>query len=387
MSKLLAEATRDGFQSLFYVGLQAFESEEWESTIAWMTELLQYLPPSQERTGPSDHEAPTFRHNDVYDYLGWSYRQLGDVTSSLRFERTFEMTCSRSDPQRHRAANNLDNLLGAHSIRRTDDFEGMCVPGSESLKTIAPALPIVTKFGHVPNRDAGLRGEDFQMRTDNGNFVWATPISRPPGAANVTLLHKILSDEECDALIGIAEPKMEKTVVVDPVSGKEVERSYRTSKGTWLRQGDDPLIEKINIRLAALTNKGMRTHEELHVVHYEPNDKYDPHFDFSDPNRDTTDWSISETAGNRETTLIMYLKDPEEGGLTVFPMSRLSVHPKKGDAVMFQNLHAGGFVDHLTLHGGCPPTGGNKWIATKWIRERDHAPNLGGCHTTTGYYS
>lgn len=62
------------------------------------------------------------------------------------------------------------------------------------------------------------------------------------------------------------------------------------------------MVDKINIRLAALTHKGvklnalcthtdslvtqLKTHEQLHVVHYKEGELYEPHYDFSDPNRD-----------------------------------------------------------------------------------------------------
>ena len=153
------------------------------------------------------------------------------------------------------------------------------------------------------------------------------------------------------------------------------------------------MTDTIIIRLAALTQKGMRTHEELHVVHYRSGQEYQPHYDFCDPARDKDDWT-SEPGGNREITVIMYLKapGPNGGGKTAFPMARHSVEPQQGDAVMFNNLNQNGYVDHLTMHGGCPPTSNEeKWIATKWIRQREPGPEkarlAGGIKMATGYYA
>ena len=83
----------------------------------------------------------------------------------------------------------------------------------------------------------------------------------------------------------------------------------------------------------------------------------------------------------------MFLKAPEAGGATVFPISRLSVQPRQGDAIMFSNLNPGGFVDHLTMHGGCPPTKAEKWIATKWIRESNHPEGQGILKGDMGFYA
>jgi len=287
-------------------------------------------------------------------------------------------------------------------VRRNEEYEGCCDTNVTHHYDISPALPIVSKYGFDAAQDAavvsqqdhaaGALGQSFHMRIDDGKTVRATPISRPPGAANITVLHGLLSKEECEHMMNLAKPSMEETVVVDPVTGEEVVEKYRTSKGTWLMYGTDNVIDKINIRLAALTHKGMKTHEELHVVHYQKGQEYQPHYDFADPNRDTQDWT-NEPAGNREITIIIFLKapGPNGGGKTVFPLSRYSVTPKQGDAVMFYNLNQKGYVDHLTMHGGCPPTTNEKWIATKWIREREAGPEkaalLQGIKQATGYYA
>ena len=40
-----------------------------------------------------------------------------------------------------------------------------------------------------------------------------------------------------------------------------------------------------------------------------------------------------------------------------------------GDALMFQNTGVDGQPNELMLHAGMPITGGQKWVASKWIRE------------------
>lgn len=44
-----------------------------------------------------------------------------------------------------------------------------------------------------------------------------------------------------------------------------------------------------------------------------------------------------------------------------------SVKPRKGDALLFFNLHPNASPDQSSLHGGCPVIKGEKWSATKWI--------------------
>jgi prolyl 4-hydroxylase len=64
----------------------------------------------------------------------------------------------------------------------------------------------------------------------------------------------------------------------------------------------------------------------------------------------------------------MYLNTPARGGGTVFPDVEFEVEPIKGNAVFFSydRPHS----STRTLHGGAPVIEGEKWVATKWLRER-----------------
>lgn len=62
----------------------------------------------------------------------------------------------------------------------------------------------------------------------------------------------------------------------------------------------------------------------------------------------------------------------EEGGSTSFPNIGLQVQPKKGSAVFFANTDAQRRPDQQTLHAGDPVVSGVKYIATKWLREREY---------------
>ncbi len=74
--------------------------------------------------------------------------------------------------------------------------------------------------------------------------------------------------------------------------------------------------------------------------------------------------------GQRVSTMVIYLNDVEEAGETTFPDVGLSVTPKKGAAVYFEYCNSQNQVDPLTLHAGAPVAAGEKWIATKWMRQR-----------------
>ena len=71
--------------------------------------------------------------------------------------------------------------------------------------------------------------------------------------------------------------------------------------------------------------------------------------------------------GQRVATIIMYLHEPAKGGGTTFPDVFLEVAPQRGNAVFFSYDRAHPVTK--TLHGGAPVIDGEKWVATKWLRE------------------
>ena len=60
----------------------------------------------------------------------------------------------------------------------------------------------------------------------------------------------------------------------------------------------------------------------------------------------------------------------------------VTVHPNKGDALLFFSLNPEAVPDIMSLHGSCPVIEGEKWSATKWIHvgsfDRSR-PKLGVC--------
>jgi prolyl 4-hydroxylase len=106
--------------------------------------------------------------------------------------------------------------------------------------------------------------------------------------------------------------------------------------------------------------------EGLQVLHYGPGAQYRPHHDYFDPDLPGSS-RILERGGQRVATLVMYLNTPEEGGATTFPEAGITVHAVAGHAVFFSYDRPDPAT--RTLHGGAPVIAGEKWVATKWLRE------------------
>ena len=78
--------------------------------------------------------------------------------------------------------------------------------------------------------------------------------------------------------------------------------------------------------------------------------------------------------GNRTWTFMIYLNEVPDGGGTRFTHLSHTFQPKKGMAVVWNNLLADGRQNPHTLHSGMPVLKGEKLIITKWFREKTMAP-------------
>ena len=183
---------------------------------------------------------------------------------------------------------------------------------------------------------------------------------------NIVVIGDFLSPEECDGLIEGAKPRMARSLTVETKTGGEELNADRTSNGMFYTRAENELIARIERRLAQLTRWPVENGEGLQILHYRPGAEYKPHYDYFDPNEPGTP-TILKRGGQRVATIIMYLHEPEKGGGTTFPDVKLEVAPKRGNAVFFSYNRA--HPSSKSLHGGAPVIAGEKWIATKWLRE------------------
>jgi prolyl 4-hydroxylase len=177
----------------------------------------------------------------------------------------------------------------------------------------------------------------------------------------------LLSDAECDLMRAAAASRLARSeTVATAVDGSEV-NAARTSDGMFFERGENEICRRVEARIAALLNWPVENGEGLQVLRYRPGAEYLPHYDYFDPRHASTP-PILQRGGQRVATLVMYLNTPERGGATTFPDVGLEVAPVKGNAVFFSYDRPHPATQ--TLHGGAPVLAGEKWVATKWLRER-----------------
>jgi len=228
-------------------------------------------------------------------------------------------------------------------------------------------------------RGGGIAGTEAKARTDMpGPNLELSPLYLDAGGRRVQVVQTVkhprivvfgnlLSAEECEALIAAARQRLSRSLTVETKTGGETLNVDRTSDGMFFERGENEVVQRIEARIATLLNWPLDFGEGLQILRYSPGAQYRPHYDYFDPKEPGTP-TILRRGGQRVATLVMYLQEPEQGGATTFPDIGLEVAPVRGSAVFFSYDRADPAT--RTLHGGAPVLAGEKWVATKWLRER-----------------
>jgi prolyl 4-hydroxylase len=183
----------------------------------------------------------------------------------------------------------------------------------------------------------------------------------------VVVFSGLLDDAECDEIIALASQRLARSHTVDTATGDSEVNVARTSDGMFFNRGEFEVCQRLEARIAALVNWPLENGEGLQVLRYRPGAEYKPHYDYFDPAQAGTP-RILERGGQRVGTVIVYLNTPLRGGGTTFPDVKLEVAPVRGHAVFFSYDRPHPVT--RSLHGGAPVLEGEKWITTKWLRER-----------------
>jgi prolyl 4-hydroxylase len=238
-----------------------------------------------------------------------------------------------------------------------ETLRGHLAERAQPLLVVHEALP-------VPVPEPALGDSPSHLRVMGRDVTVLMNMKHP----RVVVFGGLLSEGECDEIVSLAGPRMARSETVDNATGGSEVNAARTSRGMFFERGETGVIERVERRVAALLGWPVENGEGLQVLHYLPGAEYKPHYDYFDPVHPGS-VSILQRGGQRVGTLLMYLNTPVKGGGTTFPDVGLEVAPIKGNAVYFSYDRA--HVATKSLHGGAPVIAGEKWVATKWLRERE----------------
>ncbi|KAM1345457.1 hypothetical protein ACFX13_035643 [Malus domestica] len=222
------------------------------------------------------------------------------------------------------------------------------------------------------------------MPGDTGDsFIQSIPFQVLSWRPRALYFPRFATAEQCESVIEMAKTKLRpSTLALRKGETAESTKGTRTSSGTFISASEDDsgVLDIIEEKIARATMLPRVHGEAFNVLRYEIGQKYDSHYDAFNPTE------YGQQKSQRFASFLLYLSDVEEGGETMFPYENgaemgssydykkcigLKIMPRQGDGLLFYSVFPNGTIDPTSLHGSCPVIKGEKWVATKWIRNQE----------------
>lgn len=198
------------------------------------------------------------------------------------------------------------------------------------------------------------------------------------GGYEVWEIFNLLTPTECKELMQYTQAKGLSNSYVwsyDEKSENVLDTTHRKSKQAWLEDQEHPVAMKLAKLSEEITGIPQSHQEQLQVARYDIMGKFNDHYDaceYEDPEYCN---KMNNNAGERRTTLLVYLNTDFKGGETEFPLIGFKSVPVVGKAILFWNVDENDKILPLSKHRGNQVMEGNKWIATKWSHRKPYITN------------
>lgn len=224
-------------------------------------------------------------------------------------------------------------------------------------KAVNPQLAQVTALTDLPELPLP------QLEND----LWPISIEIANESPWIAVADDVITLEESRLIQYLGGPHLNPSVTATP-DGERLQVQLRTSFDMVFEEMlEDISLLLIQRRMASVVGTTPAFSEYMQLLRYQNGQEYRPHRDYLPPSMITP---VAEGgAGQRESTVIVYLNDVEHGGETEFLELNKQIAPKMGRILAFKNLHPDSTPDTRTLHAGLPVSRGSKWIATLWIHQ------------------
>jgi len=193
----------------------------------------------------------------------------------------------------------------------------------------------------------------------------------PSDLVQLYMIDDFMSHDQCDAISEVICLNLCPSTITGAAA--EPDKQFRTSSTSYLGLLNSELVEALDEKIARTLGIRSSYSEGLQGHHYSVGQEFKKHTDFFEP--DTEEFAEHGAEhGNRTWTFMVYLNDVSKGGGTNFINLAHIFPPRKGQALIWNNLYDNGMPNYNVLHAGMPVEEGHKVIIAKWFRERGSGP-------------
>ena len=233
-------------------------------------------------------------------------------------------------------------------------------PAKAQLEVLASMLP------PGPARSAAAFVDGASLRRllvpEAGVVVHAEP--------RICRFSGFVSEPVCDWLIDRARGRLERARVYDVARRADIVDDSRTNSFAVFNAMEADLVHLlVQTRMSVGCGQPVSHMEASTVLHYAVGQTIGYHYDFVDPAHAGYAEEV-RVRGHRVATFLIYLNEGYEGGETIFPRIGVRHAGRRGEGLLFVNTLPDGQADLRTLHSGEPPTQGEKWVFSQFVRDR-----------------
>lgn len=243
---------------------------------------------------------------------------------------------------------------------------------AEAGLSLARAALELLASGFAASGDESARWKMLANLVDAESFVRGREATaRLSESPRIFVFERFAAPALCSWLIERARPRIHRAYVYDPEvgTGGQVRESRTNSSADFGVVHSDLVLMLLRNRIANSVGLPLQSLESTSILHYATGEEFSAHYDFLDPRVPGFAREVA-TKGQRVATFLIYLNDDYAGGETEFPLLDISFKGCQGDALLFWNVDETDKPDTRTRHTGTPPTSGEKWVFSQWLRRR-----------------
>jgi hypothetical protein len=257
--------------------------------------------------------------------------------------------------------------LGAHVQQNWNNALAMLVRAAELGSQSAQGQLRLLAGGHG---ESG--GTDWLALARSIDLAaWLKPVQGEAinDAPRIVHYSAFVTPQVCAWLMEHMRPHLQPAKIYSADHHGHVADQMRTNSIGPLHLGCIDLVNVLlQYRIAAVTGIPVSNFDGPTALRYKVGEEIKDHYDYINPDIPNYAHEI-QTRGERLVTFLTYVNEDYDGGETAFPKLNKSHKGSTGDGLLFVNVLNDSKPDPRSVHAGRPPTRGEKWLLSQFLRQ------------------